>query len=65
MTKRKINSAIKHLGVEIQNNRDGYSYFTRDGVSIGDSVMVCYLNQLTLEEWIGEAEYAIAEEGTM
>jgi len=61
MTKATINKAIKHLGIEIQNTRgDGYSYFTslKDGNQVGDSVYVCYLNQLTLEQWIKEATNA-------
>jgi hypothetical protein len=62
MTKRIINRAIKHLGLEIQNNRDGYSYFTKDGITIGDPVMVCYLKHLTLQEWVSQAEWAIKTE---
>lgn len=62
MTKRTINAAIKHLGLEIQNNRDGYSYFTDAiGNQIGESVMVCYLNSLTVEQWLERARIAIEE----
>lgn len=61
MNKRRINRAIKHLGLEIQGNQwDGYYYFldlkTQD--QIGDSVMVCYLNQQTLERWVADATAA-------
>ena len=60
MTKVKINKAIKHTGLEVQNNRDGYSYFTNfEGDPIGGCVMVCYLNQLSLSQWIEEAECAV------
>ena len=64
MTKAKINRAIRHLGLEIQGNQyDGYHYFTRldNGNQQGQSVMVCYLSQATLEQWIRYAEYALTE----
>jgi hypothetical protein len=62
MTTAKINRAIKHLGLEIVHQRaDGYSYFVEIGTgnSIGLSVMVCYLNQLSLEQWVEEAVGAL------
>jgi hypothetical protein len=61
VTKNKINKAIKYLGLEIVGKRgDGYFYFCdlKHGHQVGESVLVCYLNQLTLEEWIKEAEQA-------
>lgn len=63
MTTSRINKAIKHLGLEIIHERgSGYSYFldlaTRD--QIGESVQVCYLHQLSLEEWVKEAQEALA-----
>jgi hypothetical protein len=61
MTKARINRAIRHLGLEIQNQRGGgYSYFTSlaTGDQIGESVMVCYLNQQPLEKWVQDAERA-------
>jgi hypothetical protein len=68
MTTRKINSALRRAGlnVEIQNNRDGYSYFvsTINGCMVGESVMVCYLNQQTVEEWIIDARRAIQQEAS-
>ena len=65
MTKRTINRAIKHLGIEIQNDRDGYSYFTsilpaNYGEQVGMSVYVCYLNSFSLTRWVAEAEHASA-----
>lgn len=61
MTKNLINKAIKHLGLEIVGHRgDGYFYFCdlQKGHQVGESVLVCYLNQLTLAQWIQEAEQA-------
>jgi hypothetical protein len=61
MNKKIINKAIQYLDLEIQGNRqDGYYYFTdrKNGEQIGESVMVCYLNQLTLTDWIKEAMVA-------
>ena len=63
MTKRTINAAIKHLGLEIQHERgSGYCYFTRNDITVGDSVMVCHLNHLSLEEWVIEAKLAATRE---
>ena len=57
MTKAKINKAIKHLGLTIQGNRDGYFYFlNQDGNQVGESVMIPYLNCQTLEDWVADAE---------
>lgn len=65
-TKRTINAALRRAGlpVEIQNNRDGYSYFTSTitGAQIGESVLVCYLQQQTVEGWVSDARYAIKQE---
>ena len=66
MNKRTINAAISRAGldVEIQNNSDGYSYFTstKTGGQVGDSVMVCYLYQQTVAEWVNDAGHAITQE---
>ena len=63
MTKAKINRAIKHLGIEVVGTRgDGYFYFIDpDGSTVGGSVMVRYLNHLTIEQWVAEAEEAVSE----
>jgi hypothetical protein len=65
-TKRTINAALRRAGlpVEIQNNRDGYSYFTSTltGGQVGESVLVCYLNQQTVEGWVSDARYALKQE---
>jgi hypothetical protein len=63
MTKQRINRAIKHLNLEIQGNRrDGYFYFTdlTTGAQVGESIMVCYLNQQPLERWVQDATSANA-----
>jgi hypothetical protein len=62
MNKRTIDAAIKHLGIEIQHERGaGYFYFTsiETGSTVGESVMVCYYHQLTLDQWVKEAEEAV------
>lgn len=65
-TKRTINAALRRAGipVEIQNNRDGYSYFTSTltGAQVGESVLVCYLKQQTVEGWVADARYALKQE---
>jgi len=60
MTSRAINRAIKHTGLII-NRGEGYQYFTdaTTGEQVGESVMVCYLNHYTIEQWVEEAEYAV------
>jgi hypothetical protein len=60
MTKKKINQAIKHLNLEIVGNGDGYFYFLdlTTTYQIGESVIVCYLNHLTLDRWVEEATHA-------
>jgi len=57
MTTHRINRAIRHLGLEIVKGR-GYQYFCdlETGAQVGESVLVCYLNQCTLEEWIERAK---------
>lgn len=58
MTSAKINKAIKHLNLEIVHQRgSGYSYFCdlTHGGQVGESVIVCYLHQLSLEQWVVEA----------
>ena len=61
MTTQRINRAIAHLDLEIVYTRgDGYFYFidTNTGDQIGDSVFVCYMNQLTIEQWVNTATFA-------
>jgi hypothetical protein len=61
MTTKKINKAIKHLRLEVTYTYgDGYFYFLdlKTGNQVGDSIFVCYLKQLTLEQWVDEAEEA-------
>ena len=61
MTVKKINSAIRHTGLEIVRGQ-GYQYFLdTTGNQIGEAVMVCYLNQLSLRGWVLEAEEARKE----
>jgi hypothetical protein len=63
ITKRQINKRIADLGLTIQGSRvDGYFYFINaDEYQIGEVVMVCYLNQLSLDEWRAKAIYTIEE----
>lgn len=59
ITSAKINKAIRHLRLEIAYTRgDGYFYFISSitGEQIGDSVYVCHLNHLDLEDWVRAAE---------
>jgi len=66
MTTNKINKAIKPLGLEIVHERgSGYSYFLDlyTGNQVGESVMVCYLHQLSLDRWVEEAVAAVEEKG--
>jgi len=60
MTKKQINKAIAHTGLEI-NRGEGYQYFTHTetGDQFGSMVMVCYLNHLSLNQWVEEAEEAL------
>ena len=53
MNKAKINRAIKKFGLTIEGLRgDGCFYFIdSEGYQIGETVYVCYLNQLSLERW--------------
>jgi hypothetical protein len=62
MTVKRINAAIRHLKLEIVKG-NGYSYFLdlETGNQVGESVPVCYLNQLTLAKWVEQAELAIEE----
>lgn len=56
-----VNKAIKKFGLELVYTRgDGYFYFLdlATGSQVGESVYVNYLNLLTLEEWVSEAEKA-------
>jgi hypothetical protein len=60
LTRKTVNKAIAHLGLEIQDNGDGYFYFTdtTTGDVVGDSVFACRLNFNSLPVWIMEAEDA-------
>ena len=59
-TKAIIDKAIKHLNLEIIRG-DGYQYFLdlTTGDQVGDSVFVCYLRNLTVEQWVLQAERAV------
>ena len=67
MTKSHINRAIRHLGIKIVGGSGfsaGYFYFVDIAEKIGQvgsSVMVCYLNQQSLQRWVSDAQYAINE----
>ena len=59
MTKNKINKSIKSTGLSIFGERgEGYFYFLNSsGDQVGESVYVAYLNQLTLSQWVDEANF--------
>jgi hypothetical protein len=57
LTLKRVNKAIKELGgEEVLVKGDGYYYFWEGTAPDwkSSSVMVCRLNQLTLEQWIEE-----------
>jgi hypothetical protein len=57
----QVNRAIRHLGIEVVRG-DGYFYFvSKDDEMIGCSVMVPYVNSMSLDRWIRSAESAIKE----
>ena len=61
ISSRAINKSIKHLGLEIcKNGGDGYAYFLdlTTGTFVGESVMICYLNQQSIEQWVAHAIFA-------
>jgi hypothetical protein len=60
ITKKTINKSIKHLNLEIIGNGDGYFYFVDPTTTyqIGESVLVCYLKHMTLDQWVEEATEA-------
>jgi hypothetical protein len=57
----QVNRAIRFLGIEVVRG-DGYFYFlSKDIGQVGDSVMVPYVNSMSLARWIQSAEAAIKE----
>jgi hypothetical protein len=57
----QVNRAIRYLGIEVIRG-DGYFYFlSNDAEMIGCSVMVPYVNSMSLARWIQSAESAIKE----
>jgi hypothetical protein len=63
LTKKAIDKAIAHTGLELTYTPgDGYFYFLNEnGDQIGESVYVCRMNHLTLEQWVEAAESRKAE----
>jgi hypothetical protein len=63
MTTKQINKAIRHTGLEIVYTKgDGVFYFLdSEGYQVGETVYVCYLNQLTLDQWVRQAEECAKE----
>lgn len=59
-SKSQIDKAIAHTGLELCYTRgDGYFYFLnkKTGYAVeNSSVYVCYMNHLTVEQWVEEAE---------
>ena len=62
MTIKRVNRAIKKINLEVVKG-EGYHYFVdiTTGEQIGSSIYVCYLKDLSLEQWIREAEDARRE----
>lgn len=60
LTKKRINEAIAHTGLEVVGNGDGYFYFISlaNGIQRGHCVYVCRLNHLALDKWVSAAEAA-------
>ena len=59
MTAARINKAIRHTGLTLVYTRgDGYFYFIDQNGDHVKSVYVCYMNQLTLDQWVQYAESA-------
>lgn len=58
MTKRRINRAICHTGLHLDYVRgDGvFHFYDEDESVVGEPVYAAYLNQLSLEQWVEEAE---------
>ena len=65
MTKAQINRAISHTGLTIHGTRgDLYFYFVdAQGDQVGESVIVARLAHMTIDQWLAEAEAALASEG--
>lgn len=67
ITLARIQRAIERAGIPLELVRGaGYQYFVHDPEGQPDlyrdhSVMVCYLSQLTIEQWLAEARSAWAE----
>lgn len=62
LTKKRINAAIAHTGLEVVGNGDGYFYFVSldKGEHRGRCVYVCRLSHQDLEKWVRDAEEAAA-----
>ena len=59
-----INRAIKHTGLQVFAcpRNGGYSYFKdKEGNQVGESVYVYRQNQLTIAQWVTEAEMTAKE----
>jgi hypothetical protein len=59
----QINRAIKHLGIEVVRGRGYFYFWSLDpaAAQVGDSVMVPYLNCMSLHRWIRAAQAAVEE----
>jgi hypothetical protein len=64
MTLARIQKAISKAGIPLELVRgSGYQYFIFDDANHFEtkSVCVCYLNQLTVEQWVEAARSAMFE----
>lgn len=59
ISKKAIDKAIRHLNMEIMAGK-GYRYFLdlTTGNQIGQAIMVCWYNQLTIKGWVNTAKFA-------
>jgi hypothetical protein len=64
ITVKQINAAIAKAEIPLEIVRgSGYQYFVLDDGKRfeTESVMVCYLNQLTVAQWVDEARVAMSK----
>ena len=56
---QQVNRHIKHLNVMLIRG-EGYCYFldTYTLLQVGESVMTPYISNLSIEQWVQEAQFA-------
>ncbi len=64
LTKKAIDKAIAHTNLSLTYTPgDGVFYFIdrTTGYPVGETVYVARMNHLTLDQWVANAEYALAQ----